>query len=109
MHCTALSATCHRAIVSMLSITKNSSPSELRLICVMNSQLFRLFTNPQSTQSTARAGAVCDHSWHWHTDTDLQCLENNAPSHPKESQGEQSEVPVWMQALGKQDRSLLIY
>lgn len=61
------------------------------------------------TQPTPSAGAVCDQGWHWHTDMDLWCLENNTPSPPKESQGEQGEAPVWIQALGKQDRSLLVY
>lgn len=60
-------------------------------------------------QSTASAGAVCDHGWHWHTDTDLQCVQNNAPAHPKEAQREQGEVPGWMQALGKQDTSPVIH
>lgn len=78
------------------------------LLAYLYNEFFRQFTSMQ-TQPTASAGAVFDHGWHWHTDIDLWCLENNAPPHPKASQGEQGEVPVWMQALGKQDRSLLIY
>lgn len=71
-------------------------------------EFFRLFTSMQ-TQPTPSAGAVCDHGWHWHTDMDLWCLENNTPPHPKESRGEQGKAPFWMQAPGKKDRSLLIY
>lgn len=68
----------------------------------MNSQILRLFTSTETQPTAALVLSVI-------TDRDLWCLENNAPPQPRESQGEQGEAPVWMQALGKEDRSLLIH
>lgn len=70
--------------------------------------LYNEFTDLQAVYqhrdtTHSSAGAVCDHR-HGFVVLGRQCSTS-----PWESQGEHGEVPVWMQALGKEDRSLLIH